>query len=84
MRSPIRTVVVLAVAAVLVVVFLNNVDLWRVLREIGHARPQWLALSLATLTLGVVKGQDWGWVSLGEFASFAVAVVSFIALLLPL
>src|SRR5713226_2788371 len=45
MRSTLRTVVVLAVAAVLVVVFLRNVDLWRVVREIARAQPAWLAFS---------------------------------------
>ncbi len=40
---------VLAVAAVLLAVFLRNVDFWRVMREIGHARPEWLALSLASM-----------------------------------
>jgi len=45
MRSHLRTVAVLAVAAALVGLFLHNVDLWGVAREVMHARPQWLALS---------------------------------------
>ena len=54
MRSSLRTVVVLAVAALLVVVFLHNVDLLRVLQEIRRARLEWLALSLATMLLNLV------------------------------
>jgi uncharacterized protein (TIRG00374 family) len=46
MRPHFRTVVVLALAAGLVALFLHNVDLWRVLTEIARARPEWLALSL--------------------------------------
>ena len=49
MKSSFRTIFVLAVAAVLLGVFLRNVDFWRVIREIGHARPEWLALSLASM-----------------------------------
>jgi uncharacterized protein (TIRG00374 family) len=60
MRSSIRTVVVLAVAAVLVVAFLRNVDLWRVAREIVHARPGWLALSLVTMIVNlIVRAVRW-------------------------
>ena len=46
MRSRIRTVIVLALAAGLVALFLHNVDLWRVGVNIVRARPEWLALSL--------------------------------------
>ena len=49
MKASLRTVVVLALAAVLLALFLRNVDFWRVIREIGHARPEWLALSLVTV-----------------------------------
>lgn len=45
--------VVLVVAAALVVVFLHNVDLWGVVREIGRSRPEWLALSLATMVVNL-------------------------------
>jgi glycosyltransferase 2 family protein len=48
MRSHGRTIVVLALAAALLVLFLRNVDLGRVFVDILHARPEWLALSLAT------------------------------------
>jgi uncharacterized protein (TIRG00374 family) len=49
MRSRLRTIGVLAVALALVVLFLHNVDLWGVLAAIAQARPEWLALSLATM-----------------------------------
>ncbi len=48
MRSHVRTIIVLALAAGLIALFLRNVDLGRVVAEILHARPEWLALSLAT------------------------------------
>src|SRR5215467_9470600 len=48
MRSHIRTAIVLLVAAGLVALFLRNVDLGRVVADIAHARPEWLAVSLAT------------------------------------
>lgn len=49
MRSHVRTVIVLALAAGLVALFLHNVDLWGVASNIVRARPEWLALSLATM-----------------------------------
>src|SRR5258708_36368786 len=49
MRSRVRTAIVLLLAAGLVVLFLHNVDLWRVATDIMRARPEWLALSLATM-----------------------------------
>ena len=54
MRSPLRTAIVLAVAAALVAVFLRNVDLGRVAGEILHARVEWLAVSLVTAILSLV------------------------------
>ena len=45
MRAQVRTVIVLA----LVALFLHNVDLWGVASNIVRARPEWLALSLATM-----------------------------------
>jgi glycosyltransferase 2 family protein len=54
MRSHVRTIVVLALAAGLLVLFLRNVDLVRVLADIVHARPEWLALSLATTVVNLV------------------------------
>ncbi len=47
MRSHIRTVIVLAIAAGLLVLFLSNVELRRVISEIAHARLWWLALGLS-------------------------------------
>src|SRR5690349_18616495 len=49
MRSHVRNVIVLAVAVGLVGLFLRDVDLWRVAADIVRARPEWLALSLATM-----------------------------------
>jgi uncharacterized protein (TIRG00374 family) len=48
MRSHLRTVVVVVLAAALVALFLHNVDLWGAIAAIAHARAGWLALSLAT------------------------------------
>jgi uncharacterized protein (TIRG00374 family) len=54
MRSQLRTIIVLALAAGLVVLFFRNVDLGRVFVDILHARPEWLALCLATTFLNLV------------------------------
>jgi uncharacterized protein (TIRG00374 family) len=51
---------VLAAAVALVALFLHNVDLWRVLADIAHARPEWLALSLATMVLNLAI-RAWRW-----------------------
>jgi len=59
-RSHLRTVAVLAAAAALVVLFLHNVNLWGVIGDIAHARPEWLALSLATMFLNLVI-RSWRW-----------------------
>jgi uncharacterized protein (TIRG00374 family) len=48
MRSHVRTLVVLALAVALLALFLRHVDLSRVAVDIVHARPEWLALSLAS------------------------------------
>jgi glycosyltransferase 2 family protein len=48
MRFHARTIVVLAAALALVALFLYNVNLWGVIGAIARARPEWLALSLAT------------------------------------
>jgi glycosyltransferase 2 family protein len=53
MRSHLRTIIVLALAAVLVGLFLYRVDLVRVAAEIARARPEWLALSLATTVVNL-------------------------------
>jgi uncharacterized protein (TIRG00374 family) len=60
MRSPLRTIVVLATAAVLVAVFLRNVDFWRVVGEIGQARPEWLVFSLLTMFVNLaIRAYRW-------------------------
>jgi uncharacterized protein (TIRG00374 family) len=60
MRSRVRTIVVLLLAVGLVALFLRNVDLGRVVGEILHARPVWLALSLAT-TFANLAIRAWRW-----------------------
>lgn len=54
MRSSIRTVVVVAVAAALVFVFLRNVDLRGVMSAILQARMRWLVVSLVAAVLSIV------------------------------
>jgi|SRR5947207_985634 len=75
MRSPIRTAIVLAVAAALVVVFLRNVPLRDVGRAIVHAQISWLGISLVTAILSlVIRALRWQYLlePLGR-ASFANA-----------
>lgn len=60
MRSHVRTVVVLALAAGLLVLFLYNVDLKGVAREIVRAHPAWLALSLGTMFVNLAI-RAWRW-----------------------
>jgi glycosyltransferase 2 family protein len=75
MRSPIRTAIVLAVAAALVVVFLRNVPLRDVAGAIMHARVSWLGLSLLTAILSlIIRALRWQYLlePLGH-ASFANA-----------
>jgi len=60
MPSRARTLVVIVVAAALVVVFLHNVDLWGVVREILQAKPEWLAVSLVTMVVNLaVRAIRW-------------------------
>ncbi|HEV8208595.1 MAG TPA: lysylphosphatidylglycerol synthase transmembrane domain-containing protein [Vicinamibacterales bacterium] len=60
MRSRVRTIVVVSVAVALVALFLYNVDLWGVLAAIAAARPEWLALSLATMFLNLsIRALRW-------------------------
>src|SRR4051794_30418875 len=85
MRSRVRTIVVLAIAAALVALFLYNVDLWGVLAAIGRARPEWLGLSLGTMFLNLaIRSMRWKFLlePLGEttFASaFRATAVGFAA-----
>jgi len=53
LRSHLRTVVVLLLAAGLLALFLYKVDLWGAMTAIAHARPGWLALSLATMLVNL-------------------------------
>jgi len=85
MRSHIRTIVALALVVGLLALFLHNVALWRVAAEIVRARPQWLALSLATM-LANLAIRAWRWQFLLEplgrpsFASaFRATAVGFAA-----
>jgi uncharacterized membrane protein YbhN (UPF0104 family) len=60
MRSHLRTIIVLALAVGLVALFLRNVDLMRVGAAIVRARPQWLALSLASVFLNLaIRSLRW-------------------------
>src|SRR5262245_54255284 len=85
MRSRVRNVIVLAVAVVLVGLFLRNVDLWRVASEIVRARPEWLALSLTMMSANlVIRSVRWRYLlePLGGttfMASFRATAVGFAA-----
>jgi uncharacterized protein (TIRG00374 family) len=73
MRSHIRTVAVVVLALALLGLFLRNVDFGGVFREIAHAHPGWLLLSLTTMVLNLVI-RAWRWQFLLEplgKASFA-------------
>src|SRR6202165_769582 len=60
MRSHLRTIVVLTLALALLALFLPNVDLRGVMGEIIHARPEWLALSLATMFVNLaIRSRRW-------------------------
>src|SRR5437899_594745 len=60
MKSHVRTIIVVALAAGLVALFLHNVDLWGVLAQILRARPEWLALSLATMFVNLaIRALRW-------------------------
>jgi uncharacterized protein (TIRG00374 family) len=85
MRSHVRTVIVLALAIVLVAIFLRNVDIRGVVGEIIRARPGWLLLSLATMFTNLAL-RAWRWQYLLEplgpttFASaFRATAVGFAA-----
>ena len=60
MRPHVRTILVVSVAFALLALFLYNVDLWGVLAAIAAARPEWLALSLATMFLNLsIRALRW-------------------------
>ena len=85
MRSHVRTIVVLVLAAGLLAVFLRNVDLRHVAIEIVHARPEWLVLSLVTMIVNLaIRSVRWkylleplGHASFGN--SFRATAVGFAA-----
>jgi glycosyltransferase 2 family protein len=85
MRSHVRTIIVLAVAVALIALFLNNVDLWRVLASIMHAQPEWLALSVATMLVNLaIRALRWQYLlePLGHtsfMSSFRATAVGFAA-----
>jgi uncharacterized membrane protein YbhN (UPF0104 family) len=60
MRRHLRTLLVLALVVALLALFLHNVDLWGVAGEIIHARPEWLAVSLASMFVNLVL-RAWRW-----------------------
>lgn len=60
MRSHFRAFVVLGLAVALLALFLRNADLRGVAGEIARARPDWLALSLATMVLNLAI-RAWRW-----------------------
>jgi uncharacterized protein (TIRG00374 family) len=60
MRSHLRTIVVLALTAALLAVFLHNVSIGRVATEISRARIEWIVLSLATMFLNLaIRALRW-------------------------
>src|SRR5260221_5580876 len=60
MRSHLRAALVVALAVGLLALFLHNVNLWRVAADIARAKPQWLALSLATMFVNLAI-RSWRW-----------------------
>ena len=60
MRSHLRTLVVLALALALVALFLYNVDLRGVARQIVYASPGWLLFTLATVLVNLAI-RAWRW-----------------------
>jgi uncharacterized protein (TIRG00374 family) len=85
MRSHLRTIIVLAVAVALIALFLHNVDLWRVLAAIVQAKPEWLALSIATMLVNLaIRALRWQYLlePLGHtsfMSSFRATAVGFAA-----
>jgi uncharacterized protein (TIRG00374 family) len=85
MRLPLRAVLILAAGAALLALFLNNVDLRGVARQIAHASPAWLTLSLATMFANLAI-RAWRWQYLleplgvvGFGSSFRATAVGFAA-----
>lgn len=60
MRSPVRTLIVVALAAALLAVFFSRVDIRGVAREIVQARLEWLLVALATMFLNLsIRARRW-------------------------
>src|SRR6476469_819259 len=85
MRSSLRAAIVLLLCVALLALFLYNVDLRGVAREIVHADLEWLALSLLTMVVNL-SIRAWRWQYLLEplgrpsFASsFRATAVGFAA-----
>ncbi len=85
MRSHLRTFVVVLLAFALAGVVLYNVDLRGVAREILHARPGWLAFSMATMLVNLAV-RAWRWQYMLEplgrpsfYNAFRATVVGFAA-----
>ena len=85
MRSPLRAVLVLAAGAALLVLFLSNVDLRGVARQIAHASPAWIGLSLSTMFVNLaIRAWRWQYLleplgSVGFGSSFRATAVGFAA-----
>lgn len=60
MRTHVRTIVVVALAVLLLALFLHNVDLRGVAGQILRARPEWLLLSVATMIVNLAL-RAWRW-----------------------
>ena len=60
MRSHLHALIVLALCAALLVLFLYNVDLRGVAQQIVHARPAWLLLSVLTMVVNLAI-RAWRW-----------------------
>ena len=60
MRTSLRTLLVLALAVLLLAVFFRNVDVSEVVGAIADARPGWLILSLATMVASLaLRSSRW-------------------------
>jgi uncharacterized protein (TIRG00374 family) len=85
LRAVLRTGLVTALAVALLAVFLRNADLTRVWSEIRHARPEWLAVSLAlTALMYLIRAQRWQYLlePLGHtrfWVAFRTTVIGFAA-----
>jgi uncharacterized protein (TIRG00374 family) len=60
LRSHIRAIVVLAAAAALLAAFLHDVNFGRMVTDIAHARPEWLAVSFFSMFVNMAI-RAWRW-----------------------